>query len=126
MKSLLPPLILTLICLLHTSCKKQFTDSKNILIEKIIAESTQVNLNGKDQVLISNSQYCELIDCADYFMDYSASILVLGEEAIFMRGISNYTIIKDIASDNKSAKIEVRPSSINNKPGSKKTIDIKI
>ena len=94
-------LLLLMVPILLISCgddKSSELSPKIQLIEKLLDNSEVPRYSGK--VIVLKTEFCNAIDCVNYFKDYVDDIQVFSKADVFMAGITNYVEIENMDEEN--------------------------
>lgn len=82
------------------------TNSNDTLIAKLISNFDNSPYKSNGNIYILESEYCDKIDCENYFGAYKDQIQIYALDELFMRGISYSIDIKYVARDNSEMHVQ--------------------
>ncbi|TXD81293.1 hypothetical protein ESY86_17410 [Subsaximicrobium wynnwilliamsii] len=98
--SLLFVLMLVVLLFACQSNENTQVDVKKDLITKFISSSKVNSTTHLGKIVILETEYCNSIDCQNYFKAYENEIIFYSKTELFMRAINNYVVIEKLDKDN--------------------------
>lgn len=75
-------------------------DVKKDLITKFINAPKVKSTTHSGKIVILDTEYCNSIDCQNYFKAYENEIIFYSKTELFMGAINNYVVIEKLDKDN--------------------------